>query len=87
MSVEYMLDDREIDLLVEKLDAVPQKDFKKLMDDTFSADEQEKALRDFLAPVFDEVVSTRERFELPSDEVINEALLPLTDIGASDSDA
>lgn len=87
MSVEYMLDDREIDLLVEKLDAVSQKDFKKLMDDTFSADKQEKVLRDFLAPVFDEVVSTRERFELPSDEVINEALLSLTNIGVGDSEA
>lgn len=73
MSYEYLLDANEMDMLVKKLDEVPQKDFKKLMDDTFSADEQEKAIRGFLSPMYDEVVSMRERFEPPSDDEMMKA--------------
>ena len=52
----------------ESLDAVPQKVFRKLMDDTFSADEQEKVLREFLTPIFDNIVATCEEFDMPYDE-------------------
>ena len=37
--------------------------------------EQERVLREFLAPIFDDVVGTREEFDMPSDEEIDEALI------------
>ena len=79
MSVEYLLDEGEIDQLVEALDGIEQKEFKKLMDDTFSADEQEKAIRAFLAPMIDEIVAKREKFAIPSGDKVIDVLEELAD--------
>ena len=74
MAFEYMLDDREVDEVVEKLNAVPQKDFRKLMDSVFTSDGREECIRGFLEPIFDDVIARREKFELPSDEIVGEVL-------------
>ena len=78
MAVEYMLDVHEIDELVKVMDGVKQAAFKKLMEDTFSSDAQEATIREFLTPAFDEIVARRERFEVPSEKLITDALLALS---------
>lgn len=74
MAFEYMLDDREVDEVVERLNAVPRKDFGKLMDSVFSSEGQEECIRRFLEPIFDDVIARREKYELPPDELVGEVL-------------
>lgn len=74
MAFECMLDDREVDEVVERLNAVPQKDFGKLMDSVFSSERQEECIRRFLEPIFDDVIARREKYELPSYELVGEVL-------------
>jgi hypothetical protein len=73
MTSEYMLNDSEMDKLVERLDKISQKEFKKLFEKTQKADEQEEILRKFLEPHFEAVVSAREPFNLPLGEEIDAA--------------
>ena len=75
MIGEYLLDAEEMDKLMEALDKVPQKDFKAIFGKIIKAEEQEKVIRDFLRPHFEEVTATREIFVLPSGETILESLM------------
>ena len=77
MAVEYLLDGHEMDELLAALDSVKSSEFKELMEETLSSQSQEAKVREFLAPKFDEVASRRERFALPTDEQINNALARL----------
>ena len=79
MAIEYLLDGREMDKLVKLLDAVPSDEFKSLLEETLSAEKQEEKVRGFLAPKFDQIVSERERFALPTDSQIEDALIALED--------
>lgn len=77
MSVEYMMDSKEIDTLVEMLDKVPSDQFSKLMEETFAASEQEAVVRVFLDKHFDAVVSKREKFVTPTIDQVSDALVEL----------
>ncbi len=75
MAVEYLLDGREMDELLAVLDGVKPEEFKALMEETLPSQFQEAKVRAFLAPMFDEIVSRRERFALPTSRQISEALV------------
>ena len=75
MIGEYLLDAEEMDKLMGALDKVPQKDFKSVFGNIIKAEEQEKVIRDFLCPHFEEITSAREVFALPSGETILESLM------------
>lgn len=77
MAVEHLLGGREMDELLAVLNSVRSKEFKALMEETLSSQDQEEKVRAFLAPKFDEVASRREHFALPTDEQINDALARL----------
>ncbi|MBQ3517963.1 MAG: hypothetical protein IJA31_01440 [Clostridia bacterium] len=72
---EYLLDATEMDKLIEKLDEIPQKEFKPLFGKILKAEKQEETIRVFLTPYFDSVISEREPFALPSGETILEAMV------------
>ena len=75
MAVEYLLDGREMDELLAALDGVKPEEFKVLMEETLSSQFQEAKVHAFLVPMFNEIVSRRERFALPTDEQISDALV------------
>lgn len=75
MAVEYLLDGHEMDELLAVLNGVKPEEFKALMEETLSSQDQEAKVRAFLVPMFDEIVSRRERFALPTDEQISGALV------------
>ena len=75
MAVEYLLDGHEMDELLAILNGVKTEEFKTLMEETLSSQFQEAKVRAFLVPIFDEVVSRRERFALPTDEQVSNALV------------
>lgn len=74
MAIEYMLDEKELERLTNELDAIDASEFKELFASYLSADNQEKAIRDFLEPRFEAVVSQRPTFALPSFDCIDDAL-------------
>ena len=63
---EYMLSESEIDVVVEKLDKVKQKDFRNLYKDTLASKEQEKVMDDFLRHYFEEVIRNRPKIAEPN---------------------
>lgn len=75
MAVEYLLDGHEMDELLAALDGVKPEEFKALMEETLPSKGQEAKVRAFLVPMFDEVVSRRERFALPTSSQISDALV------------
>ena len=72
---EYLLDAPEMDKLIEKLDGIPQKEFKPLFGNILKSEKQEDTIRDFLTPYFDAVINEREPFSLHSGETILEAMV------------
>lgn len=75
MAVEYLLDGHEMDELLAILNGVKPEEFKALMEETISSQFQEAKVRAFLVPMFDEIVSRRERFTLPTSRQISDALV------------
>lgn len=75
MAVEYLLDGREMDELLAVLNCVKSEEFRTLMEETLSSRDQEAKVRAFLVPMFDETVSRRERFALPTSRQISDALV------------
>lgn len=75
MAVEYLLDGHEMDELLAVLNGVKPEEFKALMEETLPSQFQEAKVRAFLVPMFDEVVSRRERFALPTSRQIYDALV------------
>lgn len=75
MAVEYLLDGHEMDELLAVLNGVKPEEFKALMEETLSLQFQEAKVRAFLVPMFDEIVSRRERFVLPTSRQISDALV------------
>ena len=73
MAVEYLLDGREMDELVGVLDGVKPEEYKALMEETLPSQDQEAKVRAFLIPMFDEIVSRRERFALLTSRQISDA--------------
>lgn len=79
MIGEYLLDEKEIDSLIARLNEVKQKDFKTLFEKLEKSSEQECVVRDFLTPHFDAVTSTRAKFLLPTPEDIIEVMAELVE--------
>lgn len=75
MAVEYLLDGHEMDELLAVLNGVKSEEFKTLMEETLPSQFQEAKVRAFLVPMFDEIVSRRERFALPTSRQISDALV------------
>ena len=75
MAVEHLLDGHEMDELLAVLNGVKPEEFKALMEETLSSQFQEAKVRAFLVPMFDEIVSRRERLALPTSRQISEALV------------
>lgn len=75
MAVEYLLDGHEMDELLACLNGVKPEEFKALMEETLPSQFQEAKVRAFLVPMFDEIVSRRERFALPTSRQISDALV------------
>lgn len=75
MAVEYLLDGREMDELLAVLNCVKPEEFRTLMEETLSSRDQEAKVRAFLVPMFDETVSRRECFALPTSRQISDALV------------
>lgn len=75
LAVEYLLDGHEMDELLAVLNGVKPEEFKTLMEETLSSQFQEVKIRAFLVPMFDEIVSRRERFALPTSSQISDALV------------
>ncbi len=74
MAIEYLLDGDEVDKLLDELNNVKTEEFKRLIEETFPAENQEEVLRNFLTPKFEAIVSQREHFACPSDEQLTKAL-------------
>lgn len=79
MASEYLLDKDEMDAVVEALGKVSHREFMNLFESMRSSSEQEATLREFLAPIFDEVVSRRSEFKLPTASQIEEAIEELAE--------
>lgn len=75
MAVEYLLNGHEMDELLAVLNGVKPEEFKALMEEMLSSQFQEAKVRAFLVPMFDEIVSRRERFALPTSRQISDALV------------
>lgn len=65
---EYMLSESEVDLLIEKFDAIKAKEFKKLFGSVISANKQEKVIDDFVRHYFEEIIRRRPRLPEPKPE-------------------
>ena len=77
MIGEYMLDEREIEILISKLDEIQSKKFKKLFENVGKAKEQGKVIREFLNPYFENIVAERQHFALPTPDDMEEAMAEL----------
>lgn len=62
MFIEYLLNESEIDLFIEKMNKTSDRQFKKLFGDILSSKNQEQTIRNFLIPYFDEIVKNREKY-------------------------
>lgn len=65
---EYMLSENEVDLLIEKFDAIKAKEFKKLFGSVISANKQEKVIDEFIRHYFEEIIRRRPRLPEPKPE-------------------
>lgn len=65
---EYMLSESEIDVVIEKFDAIKPKDFKKLFQAVLASDQQEKVIADYIRHYFEAVIRTRPKVAEPNPE-------------------
>lgn len=70
---EYMLQESEINVLIEKLNSIKPKEFKKLFTEVLSAENQEKKIDSFVRHFFEEIVRMRPAISEPSANDIVEA--------------
>lgn len=63
-----MLSQREIDVLIEKFDAIKSKEFKKIFRDVVAAEKQEKVIEDFIRHYYEEIIRTRPCLPEPKPE-------------------
>ena len=65
---EYMLSESEMDVLVEKLNTIKQKEFKNLFANVIASNKQEKLIEDFVRHYFEEIIRTRPKLPEPKPE-------------------
>lgn len=63
---EYMLSESEINVLVEKFDAIKPKDFKRLFRTIISSQKQEEIIEKYIRHFYEEVIRSRTRIVEPS---------------------
>ena len=56
MIYEYMLTESEVDMLIEKFNAIKPKEFKELFAKVQAVDKQEELIEDFVKHYFEEIV-------------------------------
>ncbi len=66
MIYDYMLDTKEIDILVEKFNTIKSEVFKKLFKEIIASKKQENVIENFLSKFFDEIVSARKKILQPT---------------------
>lgn len=71
---EYMLQEAEIDVLIEKLNSIKPKEFKKLYGEIISSHSQDKKIDDFVRHYFEEIIRNRSIIKEPSTDDIVEML-------------
>ena len=71
---EYMLQETEIDVLIEKLNSIKTKEFKKLFKDLISAKSQDKTIDNFVRHYFEEIIRSRPVIAEPSADDLVELL-------------
>ena len=77
---EYMLSENEINLLIEQLDTIKPKEFRKLFAYVIAANEQEKVIEDFIRHYFEEIICRRSRLSEPKPEDIVEFFKQFEDL-------
>lgn len=68
MIYEYMLTESEVDMLIEKFNAIKPKEFKELFAKVQAVDKQEELIEDFIKHYFEEIVKNRAKIPLPKAE-------------------
>ena len=68
LSVEYLLSEEEIELLIKVIGEIPSKELKKLIEGLQGVKMQERYLRKHLEPKFEEIVIQREKFAMPNED-------------------
>ena len=63
---EYMLQESEIDVLIEKLNAIKPKEFKKLFKELLFSEFQEKKIESFVRHYFEEIIRNRPAIAEPT---------------------
>lgn len=74
MIGEYLLNEEEIDALIKRMGDAPENNLPELFENILKAEQQEEEVRRFLTPMFEEITASRPKFELPSNEEIDNAL-------------
>ena len=68
MIYEYMLTESEVDMLIEKFNAIKPKEFKELFVRVQVVDKQEELIENFVKHCFEEIVKNRAKIPLPKTE-------------------
>ena len=68
MIYEYMLTESEVDMLIEKFNAIKPKEFKELFVRVQAVDKQEELIENFVKHCFEEIVKNRAKIPLPKTE-------------------
>ena len=74
---EYMLQEAELDLLIEKFNNIKPKEFKRLFKTLISEKKQEQRIRSFVRHYFEEIIHRRPSVAEPTAEDIVEMLRQL----------
>jgi len=77
MVGEYFLDEKEIELLVKIMNKQDPKVMKNLLYAYRKSSSQEKTIREFLIPIFNQVISKREKFVMPKNSVVGKEVAKL----------
>lgn len=77
MVIDYMLSEKEIDLLTKKLKSVDKDDLKALNSKFRKSNSQENVIVSFLNPIFQSIVNTRKPFSVPDSETIIKGFVAL----------
>lgn len=82
---EYMLSESEMDTLIEKLNDIKPKEFKKLFSSVIEAKEQEKEIDNFIRHYYEEIIRTRSRLPEPKPEDFVEFFKQFEDAESNDN--
>lgn len=68
MVYEYMLSESELDELIEKLDSIKPKEFKKLFKNVIASENQEQLIENFIRNFYNDIISNRPSIKEPTPE-------------------